>query len=49
MFVAPTSVVLLYGLSKFEINYTDWIKSVWKIVLELLVLVLIILVLVSLI
>lgn len=33
MLVAPTSVILLVGLSYFEVEYTKWIKNVWKFLL----------------
>lgn len=36
MLVAPTSVILLGTLSYLEIPYVQWLKHVWKIFLELL-------------
>ena len=43
MLVAPTSVVLLVTLSYLDISYSSWIKAIWKLFLELLVVILIIL------
>lgn len=37
MLIAPTSVILLGVLSYLKINYTDWVKNIWKIFLELFV------------
>lgn len=36
MLVAPTSVVLLFSLSSLKITYFEWLKNVWKLFLELL-------------
>lgn len=40
--IAPTSTMMLLGLSYLGISYKDWIKTSWKLILELLVIVLII-------
>lgn len=37
MFVAPTSILLIAGLSYFEISYLEWLKYIWKLVLKLFV------------
>lgn len=42
-FVAPTSVILMLGLSMLDIKYTDWLKHIWKFALSLLVVIIIIL------
>ena len=42
MLIAPTSVILIGTLSYLEIPYTQWIKHIWKLFLELLVALLII-------
>lgn len=42
MFVSPVSIILLATLSYLEISYTSWLKSIWKILLELMFVVLII-------
>ena len=38
MLVAPTSVLLLIGLSISDVEYTSWIKYIWKLALALLLL-----------
>lgn len=38
MLVAPTSLLLLLGLSISDVEYTSWIKYIWKLALALLVL-----------
>ena len=40
--IAPTSAVLLVTLSYLNVPYKKWVKSVWKYVLEMLVILLII-------
>lgn len=45
MFVAPTSAVLVFGLTYLGIPYKEWIKKTWKLVVTLLVVVLVILLL----
>lgn len=35
MFIAPTSVMLVLGLSYLNIPYTEWVKKTWKLVLVL--------------
>ena len=42
MLVAPTSLVLLGVLSYLGIPYKNWLKNVWKLLLELFVILLII-------
>ena len=42
MLVAPTSVILMVTLSFMHISYGEWLKSVWKLFVELLVALLII-------
>lgn len=42
MLVAPTSILLLGGLSYFNISYKEWIKYIWKFALILLAIVLVI-------
>lgn len=41
-FVAPTSTMMLLGLSYLGISYKEWLKTSWKLVLELLAVILII-------
>lgn len=38
MLFAPTSVVLMAVLSYLDIPYTKWLKTIWKLILELLLL-----------
>ena len=42
MLVAPTSILLFAGLSYTETSYGSWLKHIWKVVLELLVVLLVI-------
>lgn len=37
MLVAPTSVILMMVLSYLDISYCDWLKSIWKLLVELVV------------
>ena len=43
MFVVPTSLLLIAGLSYLEVSYKDWLTYIWKYVLSALVVALIIL------
>lgn len=49
MIAAPTSAILILGLGYLDIPYTKWIKSSWKLIVELLVVVLAIIIIVTLI
>lgn len=40
MLFVPTSAILVLGLSYLNVSYLRWLKAIWKIVLELLVVVL---------
>lgn len=42
-FIAPTSAILVLGLSMLDVKYVDWFKHIWKYVVAMLVVVLIIL------
>jgi len=42
MLIAPTSVVLMGVLSYLEVSYGEWLKRVWKLLLELFIFLLII-------
>lgn len=48
MLVAPTSVVLISGLSYFNVSYKDWMKTIWKTVLAILAILLIVFVILAL-
>lgn len=41
MLVAPTSVVLMVVLSYMGISYKDWLKNIWKLLLEFLAIILV--------
>lgn len=43
MLIAPTSLILIAGLSYFEVSYTKWLKYVWRLLLVLLVVIIVIL------
>ncbi len=40
-FVVPTSTLLIVLLCYFKISYKDWLKYIWKLLLELLILILV--------
>ena len=42
MMIFPTSVVLVAGLSLFDVSYKDWIKYIWKFMLITFLLVLLV-------
>lgn len=42
MLIAPTSIVLMGTLSYLNVSFKDWLKNIWKIALEILVLLLVI-------
>ena len=42
MFVAPTSVILFATLSFMHVNYLEWLKAIWKLFVELLIVLLIV-------
>ena len=48
MIVAPTSLVLMATLSFLKVSYKDWLKNVWKLLLELFVVLLIIFIILAL-
>lgn len=39
MMIFPTSIVLIAGLSYFDVKWTEWIKYIWKLLLGLFILV----------
>ena len=43
MFIAPTSALLIFGLSYLEIPYKEWVKRTWKLTLMLFAIVMVIL------
>lgn len=42
MLVAPTSLILTVVLSYLEVSYKDWLKAIWKLLVEILAVLLII-------
>lgn len=42
MMILPTSIFLIAGLSLLDISYKDWVKYIWKFLLEILGIVIII-------
>lgn len=44
MLVAPTSVLLILGLTYLDIPYKNWLKFIWKLVIELFIIVIIVLI-----
>ena len=49
MLVAPTSLALMATLSYLGVSYKEWLKSVWKLLLELFVVLLIVFIILALI
>ncbi|MDD3048764.1 MAG: hypothetical protein PHQ89_02080 [Bacilli bacterium] len=48
MLIAPTSIILLAGLSYLDVSYTKWLKYIWRLFLILLVAVFVLLIIASL-
>ena len=44
LFVAPTSLFLLLGLTYLEIPYCEWLKKIWKLVVALLLIIIILII-----
>ena len=42
MLVAPTSIMLMLTLSYLDISYIKWIKNIWKLLVELLIMLLVV-------
>lgn len=42
MFIAPTSMLLIFGLSYFDISYKDWFKTIWKYLVKIILVVIIV-------
>lgn len=47
--VAPTSIILIVGLSYLDIPYTTWLKYIWRFLLELVIVIFVTLILITLI
>ena len=48
MILSPTSVILLFAISYFDIPYTTWIKYIWRFILGLIILLAFVILLISL-
>ena len=48
MFVGPTSLVLILGLTYLDIPYTTWLKYIWRFILALIILLALVVLLVTL-
>ena len=49
LLIAPTSVVLLGVIAYLKVNYTEWIKNIWKFFLELFLLAFVLFIIINLI
>lgn len=47
MLVAPTSAILMVTLSYLNVSYKEWLKRIWKLLLELFIILLIIFILLA--
>ena len=47
MLIAPTSVLLILGLSYFNISYKEWLKNSWKLLLQLLIVIIALIIIVT--
>lgn len=47
-FIAPTSILLVVGLKYFDIDYKDWFKNVYKLLLTIFVAIIIVVIIMSL-
>ena len=43
MLVGPTSVMLIFGLSYLNIPYKEWLKYIWRLIVQLFILIFVIL------
>ena len=49
MLFAPTSMILMCVLSYIDVSYKDWLKNIWKLLLELFIVLLIVFIILALI
>lgn len=47
MFIAPSSLLLILGLSYFDISYKDWFKTIWKYLIKVLLVIIIVIVVIT--
>lgn len=43
MLIGPTSIMLIFGLSYLNIPYKEWLRYIWRFILELFILIIVIL------
>lgn len=47
MFIAPSSMLLIVGLTCFDISYGKWLKTIWKYLLKAFIIVILVLIVLS--
>ncbi|MDD3341727.1 MAG: hypothetical protein PHN72_06035 [Bacilli bacterium] len=47
MFITPSSMLLVLGLSYFDISYKDWFKTIWKYLVKVLIVIILVVVIAS--
>ena len=47
MFIAPTSVLLITGLSYFNISYKEWFKNIWKLLLQFVIVIVLVIIILT--
>jgi uncharacterized ion transporter superfamily protein YfcC len=45
--IGPTSLLLIICLAYTDVSYTDWLKNIWRFVLELFIVIFIVILIVS--
>jgi Predicted membrane protein len=46
-FITPTSVMLVLGLTYFDISYKDWFKTIWKYLVKTLIILILVIIVVA--
>ena len=46
-FIAPTSVLLITGLSYFNISYKEWFKNIWKLLLQFVIVIVLVIIILT--
>lgn len=47
MFITPSSMLLILGLSYFDISYKDWFKTIWKYLVKVLIVIILVVIVAS--
>lgn len=47
MFIAPSSMLLIVGLTCFDISYGKWLKTIWKYLLKVFIVIILVLIILS--